>query len=370
MGFPSESLEGRGQDDEFMARIRRALDEWELSGGEPTSSILGNGAIEVLEARVPKRLGVAHGLAVPSGTLALRTALLAVGVGHDDDVIVPAYDWIASSAAVRSVGAVPVAVDVTLPDCFLDPEAVARAIDTRTRAVVAAHLFGVPGDVPAIREICDQLGIPVIEDVAQAFGAQLDGQPVGSLAAAAAVSFGPGKVLDGGGGGMLVTNREDIWRRAVELSQHPTRQLLAGIPEPNLAVLEARIYPVAALVVLAGLDRLDARLAERRGAIEAVSRIVAGVPGVEIPTDFSRRSCVGPGLLIRVSDRRCLGRMDALGLVVARPARQQLISDGLAIHRVPTPMAERAPKEVVCLIPKNSGGIKRRVDERGKWLQD
>jgi dTDP-4-amino-4,6-dideoxygalactose transaminase len=337
-----------GRQEDLVPRVRRALNAWERSGGGPTSSILGSGAIEELERRFPHRMGVAHGLALPSATLAMRAALLALDVGRDDEVIVPAWDWIAPASATRSVGAVPVAADITLPDCFISPKAVARVLSADTKAVIVTHLLGVPGDVSAIRQICDPLGISVIEDCAQSLGASFDGKPVGSIGAAAVISFGPNKVIDAGGGGMIVTNDQAIWRRAVELSQHPVRQLLAGISVPNLRALETRIHPVAALVALHELQRVDARLAERHRIIEHVKALIEAEPGVETPSQLDRRWCVGAGLPVRVSDPRRLRTLGVLGLV-ARPISQQLIASRVAVRRAPTPMAELANQEVVCL---------------------
>jgi dTDP-4-amino-4,6-dideoxygalactose transaminase len=334
-------------DQGLFQRARRALDAWQQDGGGSTSAILGNGAIAVLEQRLAARMGVAHGLALPSATMALRVALQALAVEPGDEVIVPAYDWIAAAAATRSLQAVPVAADITLPHCTVSSETVGPVIGSRTRAVVVTHLLGVPADVREIRRLCDPLGIPVIEDCAQALGARIDGQPVGALGAAAAVSFGPGKPVDGGGGGMLLTDNPASWRRAVELSQHPARQLLAGVP-PNLAVLESRIHPLAALVALASLEWLDGRLAARRRCIEQVRGLVAGVPGVEAPGDLDRRYCVGPGLPVHLLDQSQARELQARGLEL-RPLGQQLVAGELAVRCGPTPAADHAGQEAIRL---------------------
>ena len=258
-----------------------------------TSSVLGNGAIAEIERRLPPLVGCAWGLALPSATLALRVSLQALGIESDDEVVVPALDWLATSAAVRSLGARAVPADVVLPDCTVGPDAVARSITARTRAVVVSHLGGVPADATAIAGICHRHGIPLVEDAAQAAGARLDGRPVGSFGSVAVLSFGATKLLDAGGGGMLVTGDRDLWREAVRLSQHPARQLLAGIDDPNLAVLEARIHPASAVLVAAQIDGLPSRLARCHDLTRAL-----------------RRQAIGAGLrTISVGDRAlCTGR--------------------------------------------------------------
>lgn len=335
---------------ESFDRWRRALDAWEQAGGGPTSSILGNGAIAALEARAAQRIGVTRGLALPSATLSLRVGLEAVGIGPRDEVIVPAYDWTAAAAATRSLGAVPVAADVTLPDCAISPEAVAETISTRTKAVVVTHLLGVPANVPAIQETCAPFDIPIIEDCSQALGARFNGQPAGSFGKAAVISFGPGKTLDGGEGGMLLTDDPALWRRAVELSQHPLRQLLAGIVKPNLAALGLRIHPMTAITVMSELEQIDARLNERHRLLEYVRTVIADVDGIQVLADFGCRSCVGPGLPVRIDNHRIFFCLEALGLRVRGP-EQHLIADGPAIRRHPTPNADCVNRCVFLLLP-------------------
>jgi dTDP-4-amino-4,6-dideoxygalactose transaminase len=273
----------------LLRQVRDALDRWQAAGLGPTSSITGAGAIRALEEEFSARLDGRPALAMPAGTSALRVALQVVGVEAGDEVVCPAYDWPAAVGVVRSLGAVPVFADVDAGSLTIDPGDVARRLGARTRAVVATHLLGIPADMRTLR---DAVGprLAIVEDCAQALGATLDGAPVGTFGTAAAFSFGPGKAVDAGEGGMVVLASSALWREAVRRSQHPTRQLVAGIADvwdPNLT---CRIHPVAAIVALAGLASLDERLARWRQAVLHARDVLARLPcQVELPGQDARR---------------------------------------------------------------------------------
>jgi dTDP-4-amino-4,6-dideoxygalactose transaminase len=285
-----------GHDAALLARARTALDAWEVRGGGPTSSLTGGGAIAALERRLAAACGVRHALALPSGTLALRVAMEAVGVDAGSEVVVPALDWPAAAAAARSLGARAVAADTAPGSLLVDPAAVAARIGARTRAVVATHVAGMPADVAALRALCDPLGIAVLEDGSQALGAATPGGPVGGLGTAGVISLGPGKLVDAGEGGVLVTDDEALHRVAVAASQHPVRQLRSGIRRPQAQALAARLHPLAAILRLAGLDDMPAELARRRAAADEVRRLVGDVVPREAAGYRFSWSCV-PALL-------------------------------------------------------------------------
>jgi len=156
--------------------------------------------LEAFEAEFAAFTGRRHAIGVASGTDALRLALIALGVGARDEVILPAFTAVPTAAAVCATGAVPVFADVDAATATLDPEAAASAVTPRTRAVIPVHLYGRPALVP-------DLGVPVLEDAAQAHGA-LDGE---RASAAAAYSFYPTKNLGGiGDGGAVVTDDDEL----------------------------------------------------------------------------------------------------------------------------------------------------------------
>jgi dTDP-4-amino-4,6-dideoxygalactose transaminase len=157
--------------------------------------------------------GARHCLTTGSGTAALHMALAAVGVGPGDEVIVPAYTFLATASCVMHQMAVPVFVDI-LPEYYtIDPARIEAAISERTRAIIAVHIQGCPADMDLILEVADRHGLPVIEDACQAHGAEYKGHPCGTMGIAGAYSLNNLKNLCGGEGGLFVTNDDDILKK-------------------------------------------------------------------------------------------------------------------------------------------------------------
>jgi dTDP-4-amino-4,6-dideoxygalactose transaminase len=209
-------------------------------------------------------------LALPNATYALRTALLAVGVRPDDDVLLSALDWPAGRAAAHSIGANPVQVEPDPATLTISATAAAAARTPRTRAVIATHLFGICADIPALRDAVGH-DLPLVGDAAQAFGATLDALPSGALGDIAVYSFGPGKTIDAGELAVLTARDDELLDQAVRHSQHPVRQLLRGL-EPIADGLIGRPAPLSALLAAFKLHRWPARCTEVRNAEEIVQR--------------------------------------------------------------------------------------------------
>src|SRR5262249_28509942 len=160
--------------------------------------------VPVFEGLVARACGVSHAVAVSSGTAALHLALLALGVGEGDEVIVPAYTFPATANAVELCGAKAVLVDVDPATFNTTPDHVAAALTSRTRAVLAVHLFGRPLDWEGLEAAVGRM--PLIEDAAGALGAEHRGRPCGSLGVLGCLSFHPRKVVTTGEGGAVTTN--------------------------------------------------------------------------------------------------------------------------------------------------------------------
>ena len=188
--------------DEQRRALLRVLDSgrWGATDGTETRDFA---------AAFAARVGAAHGVCTVNGTVALFLALRALGVGPGDEVIVPAYTFVASATAVVLAGAVPVAADVREDTLHLDPEAVRRLVGPRTKAVMPVHLAGAPADTEALRG----LGPAVVEDAAQAHGAARHGRPAGSLGDAACFSFQSSKAMTAGEGGIVVTDDRRTYER-------------------------------------------------------------------------------------------------------------------------------------------------------------
>jgi dTDP-4-amino-4,6-dideoxygalactose transaminase len=247
------------------------------------------------EEALARYVGVPHALTVSSGTAALHLACLASGVGAGDEVIVPAFTFVASASAARYVGAEPVLCDVRGSEDFnIDPEDVARRITPRTRAVVAVHFCGYPADVLALRELCDAHGLVLIEDCAQAIGARVDdtGRQVGTVGELGAFSFFSKKQLCVGEGGMVTSSDQQLADRVRLLrSQALTSSTWDRHRghDPAYDVIDIgfnfRLDEPRAALGLSRLGRLEENIAARRAIVRAYRERLTEIPGVDLTFD-------------------------------------------------------------------------------------
>ncbi len=237
--------------------------------------------VKEFEAAFASFCGCTHAIGVSSGTDALKLAYLAVGVGPGDEVIVPANTFIATAEAVSHIGARPVFVDV-LDDATMDPAALAAAVTDRTKAIVPVHLFGQPARMDEILSFADERGIPVIEDACQAHGARYKGRLCGSMGAAAAFSFYPGKNLGAlGDGGAVTTNDAAIAERVALLRNHgqSDKYTHAAVGYCD------RLHNLQAAFLNVKLPHLADWNAARQRAAALYDAAIADLPGVtRIPT--------------------------------------------------------------------------------------
>jgi len=234
-----------------------------------------------------------HAVAVSSCTTGLHLAMVVVGVGPGDEVVVPSFSFIATSNAVRYVGAAPVFADVDVTTGNLTPETVAAALTERTRAVVVVDQGGVPVDLDAIRAVCDPRGITVVEDAACGAGSTYRSRPVGGGAEIAAWSFHPRKILTTGEGGMVTTSRRAWADRARTLREHAMSVSAADRHASVLAPPESydevgfnfRMTDLQAAVGIVQLGRLPEVVARRRELAATYAKFLAEVPGLRTVAD-------------------------------------------------------------------------------------
>ncbi len=252
--------------------------------------------VAAFERAFADRMQAEHAVAVSNCTTGLHLALVVAGVGAGDDVVVPSLSFIASANAPTYVGARPVFADVNDQTGNVTADTVKSALTPATRAVIVVDQGGVPVDLRAIRELCDPLGIVVIEDAACGAGSTYAGRPVGAGADIAAWSFHPRKILTTGEGGMITTSREDWAVRARRLREHAMSVSAAdrhgstlAPPEEYLEIgFNYRMTDLQAAVGLVQLGRLDEVVDRRRTLAQAYREALADVPGlrcVEDPTD-------------------------------------------------------------------------------------
>ncbi len=192
--------------------IKDEIDSAVLKVLASTQFVLGN-EVKALEKEFADYCNADYGVAVNTGTSALHLALLAAGIGAGDEVITVPFTFVATTAAICYTGATPVFVDIDPVSYTIDVNQIEKAITERTKAILPVHLYGQPADMEPILDIARRHGLVVIEDAAQAHGAEYKGQRVGSIGDIGCFSFYPGKNLGAyGEGGMAVTNNPEYAR--------------------------------------------------------------------------------------------------------------------------------------------------------------
>jgi perosamine synthetase len=179
--------------------------------------------VEKLEKNLSEYLEVKHAVAVSSGTATLHIALVALGIGPGDEVIVPAFSYIATANVVEIVGAKPVFVDIDIRTFNIDVTLIEQAITNKTKAIMPVHEFGLACDITEVCKIAEKYNLKVIEDAACALGASENGKFVGTFGDAGSFSFHPRKAITSGEGGLLVTNSDELAEKFRILRNHGIR---------------------------------------------------------------------------------------------------------------------------------------------------
>ncbi len=250
------------------------LTEWRPEGGP---------LCRRFEEAFASYIGVKHAVAVSSGTAALHAALMALGVGPGDEVVVPDLTFVATANAVLLAGATPVLVDVDLETYNISVEAVKKALTERTKAIIAVHLYGLTSDMDPLMELAEERGVYVIEDAAQAHGSEYKGRKAGALGHVACFSFYSSKVMTTGEGGMVTTQDEDLAWRLRSIRTHGQR---LGFDTERLGH-NYRMMELQAAIGLAQLKKLPGFLEARRRNAQALTEALEGsdhlTPPIEPP---------------------------------------------------------------------------------------
>jgi perosamine synthetase len=234
--------------------------------------------IERFEREFAAICGAAHAVACNTGTAALHLAMLALGIGPGDEVIVPTLTYVASANAVRYTGATVRFVDSDPETWNLDPADVERKLGPRTRAIMAVHLYGQPAEMEPLIAMAQEHGVDLIEDAAEAHAASYRGRPVGALGTIGTFSFYGNKIITTGEGGMVVTDDAALAERATLFrGQGQAFDRLYWFP---VIGYNYRMTNIEAAIGLAQLEELGVRLARRRDIAARYRSNLAGVPGV------------------------------------------------------------------------------------------
>jgi dTDP-4-amino-4,6-dideoxygalactose transaminase len=225
-------------------------------------------------------MGANHALCVNAGSSALICGLIGAGVGPGDEVIVPAYTWNATPNAVIATRAVPVLAEVD-ESLTLDPDDVARKVTTRTKAILPVHMRGAPADMSALSTLAREHGLALIEDVCQSAGATFGGRRLGTFGDAGAFSLQFNKIITTGEGGVMITDRDDVYDLAIDVHDC-AGSVRRGIGLPRFAGWNFRASEIQCAVGRVQLARLDGLLERMRANQAWLAARVAQLPGVTL----------------------------------------------------------------------------------------
>jgi dTDP-4-amino-4,6-dideoxygalactose transaminase len=333
MAVPLLDLQGQYQPlrEEILAAITRVCDSQRFIGGPE---------VDAFEREIAERLGVPHAVGLSSGTDALLVALMALGIGPGDEVIVPTFSFFATAGCVSRAGATPVLVDIDPATFNIDPAAAAAAVTSRTRAIIPVHLYGQCADMDPLLELARRRGIAVIEDAAQAIGAAYKGRPAGAMGQAGCFSFFPSKNLGAfGDAGLLTTTDRALANEVRLLRNHgadPSASAAAPVagghgevsPKPRSGVSgkylhqriggNFRLDALQAAVLRVKLPHLDRWTAMRRANADRYDALFAASPAadrVSVPRRAEDRTHIFNQYVIRVPRRDAVrARLDAAGI--------------------------------------------------------
>ena len=249
-----------------------------------SSWISSNGKyIELFEKGFAEKIGVKHALACSNGTVALHLALLSIGVGPGDEVIVPTLTYVATANAVKYTGATPVLAD-SAPDTWnIDPEKLEPLITKRTKAIIPVHLYGHPCDMDPIMDIAKRYGLHVIEDAAEALGSKYKCRTCGAIAHISTFSFYGNKTITTGEGGMVVTNDDELAAKVRILKgqgMDPKKRYWFPVVGYNY-----RMTNIQAAIGLAQLENADKFCEKRRMIARWYSESLKNIPGITLPVE-------------------------------------------------------------------------------------
>jgi dTDP-4-amino-4,6-dideoxygalactose transaminase len=313
--------------DGFVPAARPVIGEEEIAAAVRvlrSGSVVQGPEVAAFEAEFAEIVAGRHCVAVNSGTSALQLTFLALGIGRGDEVVVPSFSFAASANAVRLVGAEPVFADIDPETFCLDPDATQAAITSRTAAIMPVHLYGHPAAMDRLVPLAEKHGLAIVEDAAQAHGASLDGQAVGTFGAAGCFSFYPTKNMHSLEGGMVTTADPALARMLRLLRNQGMEQRYAN----EVVGANMRLTDVAAAIGRVQLGKLADWNAQRRANAHTLS---AALTNVVTPPEASGALPVYHQYTVRVPHGR-----DAL--------QQHLTSSGVgcAVY-YPTPIHRLKP---------------------------
>ncbi len=296
--------------------------------------------VEKLEAEIGTFLGVSHAVAVGSGTGALHTALSALGAGPGQEIIIPAYMWVAVAAAVVNHGAIPVLADIDETFC-LDPTDVQKRVTAKTKGVILVHMSGAPGNAKAIQKISGPRGLWLLEDCAQCNGGSVDGQKVGTFGDMGTFSFQMNKNMTSGEGGCVVTNDFRLYRRAfachdLGYARDEKGRLIFDDPDLKLWGRGYRLDEVRAAVLRVQLKKLPRIVERMRKSKYRIRQALEKFPQVKLRKVLDPKGDTGCFLITTYRDPETAHRVNqalrAEGIVTSPQGVSNVVMTDWGLH--------------------------------------
>ncbi len=267
--------------------------------------------LAAFEAELAAYHCVDHAVAVSSGTAGLHLALVTLGIGEGDEVILPAFTFVAVVNAVLQVRATPVLVEMDPVTLNLDPAAVEHSISPRTRAILAVHTFGIPAQMNALKDLAARHHLALIEDASEAIGARFDGRLAGTFGDLAVFGFYPNKQITTGEGGAVLT-RDPAHARSLRQLRNQGRDSSLDWLDHAEPGYNYRLSELACALGRVQLQRIDEILALRRQAAERYDALLAGISGLERPPlSLPRRELSWFVYVVRLPERAGRARVQA-----------------------------------------------------------
>ena len=327
---------------EMDAAVQRVLDSGHFILGPEVAAV---------EEEVADYLGVAHGIGLASGTDALILALRALDIGEGDEVILPAYTFFATIGSVLHVGATPILVDVDEKSYCIDIEETRAKVTSATKAIIPVHLYGQAADMDALAEIAKENNLSIIEDNAQAFGADYKGKKTGSIGDIGCLSFFPSKNLGAyGDGGMVVTNNPKLAEKMRMLRAHGWKKKYF----PEILGYNSRLDALQAAILRVKLPHLDKWNEGRRKVAHIYSKALSETPNLQIPFEAPNRTHVYHLYILQIPNRDELReklKEAGIGTSVYYPQPLHLAEPckSLGYKEGDFPVAEKASLETIAI---------------------
>jgi perosamine synthetase len=264
---------------------QEAVREVVASGKLTDASYEGGRFVREFEGKVRRLVGTRDVVAVNSGTAALHTVLMALGVGPGDEVVVPSFTFVATANVVLACGAKPVFAD-TKGDYNIDPGQVKKVLTRKTKAVIPVHLYGYPADMDEILEVASRRSIPVVEDAAESLGATYRGKQTGSLGSAGCFSLYATKVVTSGEGGAISTDDKELAEGMRLVRNHG---MVHGYDTRHLG-FNYRLTEIGAAIASVQMDKLEKFHSARKANVKFLEERVEGTRGVEFSQNGEDRT--------------------------------------------------------------------------------